>query len=98
MQSTIVKRSVIVKGHKTSVSLEDIFWTALRRIAAVRKKSLAELVGEIEDQRTHANLSSAIRLYVLKNAMSEAPRHPHDLREFSEAFVAVREARGQPAR
>jgi predicted DNA-binding ribbon-helix-helix protein len=65
MQSLVIKRSVLVAGRKTSVSLEDAFWDALREIAKVRGESLSELVGSINADRQFANLSSAIRLFVL---------------------------------
>jgi predicted DNA-binding ribbon-helix-helix protein len=58
------KRSVAVAGHRTSISLEDAFWRALGEIADARGLSLNLLVTEIDDGRS-ANLSSAIRVYVL---------------------------------
>ena len=65
MRSTIAKRSVVIAGHKTSISLEDAFWNDLRRIAAGREMSVSDLVGSIDADRENANLSSAIRLFVL---------------------------------
>jgi predicted DNA-binding ribbon-helix-helix protein len=65
MESRIVKRSVVVNGHKTSVSLEDEFWSALKLIAGKRLMNLSDLVTAIDGQRQHGNLSSAIRLFVL---------------------------------
>jgi predicted DNA-binding ribbon-helix-helix protein len=65
MKSTIVKRSIVVAGHKTSVSLEDAFWLGLKEIADERQLKLSDLVGEIDAYRQDANLSSAIRLFVL---------------------------------
>lgn len=65
MISAIVKRSIVIAGHKTSVSIEDAFWTALKDIAASRDTTVAELVASIDAGRQHANLSSAIRLFVL---------------------------------
>ena len=71
MKSTIVKRSVIIAGHKTSVSLdEDAFWKALKAIARQRDMNLSELVTSIDSDRQHSNLSSAIRLYVLNHYQS----------------------------
>jgi predicted DNA-binding ribbon-helix-helix protein len=64
MKSPIVKRSIVVAGHKTSVSLEDTFWEALREIARKRRKTLSDLVSSIDMGRDHYNLSSAIRLFV----------------------------------
>jgi predicted DNA-binding ribbon-helix-helix protein len=63
--SPIVKRSVVIAGHRTSVSVEDAFWTALKDIAAGRGATVAELVATIDAGRRHGNLSSAIRLFVL---------------------------------
>jgi predicted DNA-binding ribbon-helix-helix protein len=65
MKSLVVKRSIVRAGHKTSVSLEDEFWNALKDIAGDRHVTLSELVGGIDAQRQHGNLSSALRLFVL---------------------------------
>ena len=65
MKSAVVKRSVAIAGHKSSVSLEDAFWNALREIADSRNMALSHLVGSIDAKREHANLSSAIRLFIL---------------------------------
>ena len=65
MKSPVIKRSIVIAGHKTSVSLEDAFWKALKEIAAGRDMTLSELVGAIDTERQHGNLSSAIRLFVL---------------------------------
>jgi predicted DNA-binding ribbon-helix-helix protein len=65
MKSSISKRSIVIDGHKTSVSLEDAFWHALREIAAKRNETLSSLVGSIAADRQQGNLSSAIRLFVL---------------------------------
>lgn len=65
MKSPVVKRSIVIAGHKTSVSLEDAFWKALKDIAGGRDMTLSELVGAIDAERQHGNLSSAIRLFVL---------------------------------
>jgi predicted DNA-binding ribbon-helix-helix protein len=65
MKSPVVKRSVVIAGHKTSVSLEDAFWESLKEIAVQRQKNLSELVAAIDSERQHDNLSSAIRLFVL---------------------------------
>jgi len=71
MKSTIVKRSIVVAGHKTSVSLEDAFWRGLKEVAGERHMTLSELVGSIDSGRQHGNLSSAIRLFVLNHYRSE---------------------------
>ena len=65
MKSAIVKHSVVIAGHKTSISLEDAFWECLRRIANERRQTLSALVGSIDDDRQRGTLSSAIRLFVL---------------------------------
>ncbi len=65
MKSPVVKRSIVVAGHKTSVSLEDAFWKGLREIAAGRHMTLSDLVASIDSERQHGNLSSAVRLFVL---------------------------------
>ncbi len=67
MKSKIVKRSVVIAGHKTSVSLEDAFWRALKDIASSRRTSVSDLVSSIDIDREHDNLSSALRLFVLNH-------------------------------
>jgi len=62
------KRSLDIAGHRTSVSLEDAFWDALREIAAAQGVSLAGLIARIDAGRAGENLSSAIRVYVLEQA------------------------------
>jgi predicted DNA-binding ribbon-helix-helix protein len=62
----IIKRSIAIAGHRTSVSLEEIFWRALKSMAEVRGSSTAALVAEIDAGRHGANLSSAIRVFVLQ--------------------------------
>jgi predicted DNA-binding ribbon-helix-helix protein len=63
--SSVVKRSVIRNGHKSSISLEDQFWDALREIADHEQVTISTLVATIDHERTTSNLSSAIRVYVL---------------------------------
>ena len=65
MKSPVVKRSIVVGGHKTSVSLEEGFWIGMKEICALRTMTLSELVGGIDTNRQQGNLSSAIRLFVL---------------------------------
>jgi predicted DNA-binding ribbon-helix-helix protein len=67
LKSRVMKRSLVVGGHKTSVSLEDVFWNELRWIAGNRHLHLSQLVGSIDADRQHCNLSSAIRLFVFQN-------------------------------
>jgi predicted DNA-binding ribbon-helix-helix protein len=74
MKSPVVKRSIVIAGHKTSVSLEDAFWRGLKEIASGRDMTLSDLVAAIDSERQHGNLSSAIRLYVLdfyRNQLSD---------------------------
>jgi predicted DNA-binding ribbon-helix-helix protein len=67
MKSSIVKRSIVIDGHKTSVSLEDPFWTDLKEIAHTQQATLSELVAKIDAAREAGNRSSAIRLFVLQH-------------------------------
>ena len=75
MESPVIKRSIVIAGHKTSVSLEDAFWTALKEIAIGREKTLSGVVGEIDGGRPHGNLSSAIRLFVLDHYRAKTNGH-----------------------
>jgi predicted DNA-binding ribbon-helix-helix protein len=65
MKSRVVKHSIVIDGHRTSISLEDTFWKALREIARGRNVRSSELVALINAERKHDNLSSAIRLFIL---------------------------------
>ena len=65
MKSPVIKRSIIVDGHKTSVSLEDAFWSSLKEIAQAQGATVEQTVTEIDKTRQRANLSSAVRLFVL---------------------------------
>jgi predicted DNA-binding ribbon-helix-helix protein len=76
MKSLVVKRSIVIAGHKTSVSLEDAFWSELKGIAEQKAQTLSTVVGNIDTQRHQGNLSSAIRLFVLDNARSRATQQP----------------------
>ena len=64
MKSLIVKRSVVIDGHKTSVSLEDAFWSDLKEIAHMQRATLSKVITEVDNLRKQGNLSSAIRLFV----------------------------------
>ena len=64
--TTIRKHSVLIAGHATSVSIEDVFWQELTLIAESRGQSLNTLVSEVDETRT-GNLSSALRVFVLQN-------------------------------
>ena len=69
----VIKRSITIAGHRTSVSLEAPFWDALRDLAARRGVSVQALVGEIDAGRGAQNLSSAIRVFVLRAAQNAPP-------------------------
>jgi len=78
-KSLVSKRSIIIAGHRTSVSLEDAFWKSLKEIAVERGMTLKELVAAVDAGREHGNLSSAIRLFVLgvyrdQHAIATSPR------------------------
>jgi predicted DNA-binding ribbon-helix-helix protein len=73
-KSLIIKRSIVIDCHKTTVTLEDDFWNALRDIAHKRRETLSNLVGSIDVNRQSANLSSAIRMYVLWYYMDKSAR------------------------
>ena len=72
LSSRVVKRSLRIAGHATSISLEEPFWQLLRKIAETRKIAVSTLVEEIDRERHGANLSSAVRVYVLEWMMREA--------------------------
>ena len=86
LKSSVLKRSIVIAGHKTSVSLEGEFWDSLKEIARERGTTLGALVAAIDANRQHANLSSAIRLFVLgvyRDRVAEAsgrtPNRPRKL-------------------
>lgn len=85
MKSPVVKRSIVIAGHKTSVSLEDAFWRGLKDIAVSRHTTLSDLVAAIDSERQHGNLSSAIRLFVLDhyqaqtNGRAESEKTPREM-------------------
>ena len=79
MKSPVVKRSIVITGHKTSVSLEDAFWRGLKEIAGGRDLTLSDLVATIDTDRQHGNLSSAIRLFVLDHYRSVSGRQVDDI-------------------
>ena len=68
------KHSLVIAGHRTSVSLEAIFWAALRDLACEKGVSIATLAAEIDSARGDANLSSALRVYVLQVFREKAGR------------------------
>ena len=76
MKSPVVKRSIVIASHKTSVSLEDPFWSGLKEIAGDRDWTLSGLVDAINTERRQGNLSSAIRLFVLDHFRVRADGNP----------------------
>lgn len=67
----VTKRSVMIAGHRTSVSLEAEFWEALQGIARERSVSVQALIGAIDAERGGRNLSSAIRVHVLRTVQGQ---------------------------
>ncbi len=76
MNSAIIKRSVVIGGKKTSVSLEDTFWLGLKEIAVQKQMPLASILDMIADGRDTANLSSAVRQYVMQHFYNLAVQSP----------------------
>jgi predicted DNA-binding ribbon-helix-helix protein len=76
MKSSIVKRSIVIDGHKTSVSLEDAFWTVLKDIAHAECATVSKIVADIDKKRKLGNLSSALRLFVLDRTRTGGPPIP----------------------
>ena len=76
--SPIKKRSAFIQGHKTSISLEDDFWNALHEIADGQQRPISHLINHIAEGREGQNLSSAVRVYVLRHyqALAEVPQAP----------------------
>jgi predicted DNA-binding ribbon-helix-helix protein len=91
MKSPVVKRSIVVAGHKTSVSLEDAFWKGLKEIAGTRDMTLSELVAFVDSERQHGNLSSAIRLFVLDHYRSQINEQKGE-RNSTREMMAARQA------
>ncbi len=69
--SQIKKRSVRINGHETSITLEDAFWDELKNIATRQKRSVSNLISEVDENQTHINFSSALRLYVLQDLKTQ---------------------------
>src|SRR4029079_18201662 len=76
MKSSVIKRSIMIDGHKTSVSLEDAFWRGLKEIARGQQATLSNVVAEIDKARQRGNLSSAIRLFVLDRVRTPTTTGP----------------------
>lgn len=74
-QSSVVKRSVALNGHKTSISLEDVFWSALKDIAAEKNMAVTALIEAIDQNRGSANLSSALRQHIMTHFYQPNRKH-----------------------
>ena len=74
LSPSVIRRSIDVDGHKTSVSLEDAFWSSLKEIAHERGESVPHLIASINANRQFPNLSSAIRLFVLEHYRDQHQR------------------------
>jgi predicted DNA-binding ribbon-helix-helix protein len=81
VKSRVIKRSIVIAGRKTSVSLEDAFWKGLREIAVAREMTPSDLVATINSDRQHGNLSSAIRQFVLGFYRRQISDHQGGTRE-----------------
>ena len=79
MKSTVHKRSIVINGHKTSVSLEDAFWNALKDVARANQTSVSVVMSRIDKAREQHNLSSALRLFVVQHYRSRI-QPPADVR------------------
>ncbi|MEO5375185.1 MAG: ribbon-helix-helix domain-containing protein [Alphaproteobacteria bacterium] len=89
MTGEVRKRSVVIAGHRTSVSLESEFWDGLREIARRREISIGQLITEIDAVR-QGNLSSALRVFVLKTYRDERCLHDDSEMALAEAMAAGR--------
>jgi predicted DNA-binding ribbon-helix-helix protein len=97
MKTSVHKRSIVIAGHKTSVSLEDAFWRTLKEIADRRHLTLSELVATIDSERQRGNLSSAIRLFVLdhyRDQVTELEARDKTRALLGSATVAIAPKRG----
>jgi predicted DNA-binding ribbon-helix-helix protein len=81
MISTVKKRSIVIGRHKTSISLEDDFWTSLQQIARGRRVTRSDLIATLDAAREHSNLSSAIRVFILDHYREKAMASPQRDRE-----------------
>ena len=98
MKSSVAKHSVVVAGHKTSISLEDAFWNVLKEIADARDMTLSDLVAAVAAGRQYGNLSSAIRLFVLefyRDQISDHERRASAREMLSDATSPIARGQGQ---
>jgi predicted DNA-binding ribbon-helix-helix protein len=72
MNSSVKKRSIVIGSRKTSISLEDNFWSCVRQIARERTTTASKLIGTLDAERNGGNLSSAIRVFVLEHYLSSS--------------------------
>ena len=98
MKSSNVRRSVVIGGHKTSVSLEDLFWTDLKAIARAQQMTLSALISKIDGRREQGNLSSTIRLFVLHHLRNEDKRMDVAKDRLSTVLLKEQERPGYPRR
>lgn len=80
MKSSVIKHSIVIKGHKTSISLENPFWQALKDLAAQKNMTVSALINGIDQDRQTANLSSAVRQYVMRHYYDIAMQKPVPVR------------------
>lgn len=90
-KSAVTKRSVVIGGHKTSVSLEEPFWAEVRSIAGNEQITVSSLLRRIDRERSNANLSSAIRVYVLEHVRDRANgvTHKPEIQPYTNGIHAV---------
>jgi predicted DNA-binding ribbon-helix-helix protein len=98
MGSAVVKRSVVIAGHKTSVSLEDNFWAGLKFVAGEKSLTLSELLAAIDEQRQQDNLSSAIRQFLFDYYVSLVTRLKHDSEQVNSLPPHSPPPAGKPSR
>jgi predicted DNA-binding ribbon-helix-helix protein len=81
MKTAVIKRSIVIDGRKTSISLEDEFWYGLLEIAVYEKMTVPILVKRIEHRRKTINLSSAIRIFVFNYFIPKTGRRKFNKRK-----------------
>jgi predicted DNA-binding ribbon-helix-helix protein len=96
MKSQVIKRSIVLDGHKTSVSLEDPFWASLKEIARGRHATLTNVIADLDTRRGEGNLSSAIRLFVLDHYRKPTLPVPVSRLDASMAIISGTRARLHP--
>ena len=96
MKSQVIKRSIVIAGHKTSVSLEDPFWASLKEIVRGRHATLSDVIGDLDTQRGEGNLSSTIRMFVLDHYRKPTPTLFVDRVNSSAAIIGSTQDRRHP--